>query len=148
MKKLTRVTALIVLSMSAALAQKLSMSNLPPAVQKTVQAEAKGAAIRNIVKETEHGVVQYEVETMLNGRHRDFDVAADGRLLAVEEETSLDTIPEAAKASIVKKAGGGRLGQVELVTRGGETLYEASFTGKDGRTHEVLVKPDGTETRE
>jgi hypothetical protein len=27
-------------------------------------------------------------------------------------------------------------------------MYEAGYTGKDGKRHAVLVKPDGTETKD
>jgi hypothetical protein len=36
----------------------------------------------------------------------------------------------------------------ELFKRGGETMYEAAYTGKNGKKHEVLVKADGTETKD
>ena len=58
----------------------------------------------------------------------------------VEEETSIDSIPAAAKAAILKKVGDGKLGMVELFMRGGETMYEAAYTTKAGKKHEVLVK--------
>jgi uncharacterized membrane protein YkoI len=128
--------------------QKLQVKDLPSAVQKTVQDQLKGAEITGINKETEKGKVQYEVETMLNGKHRDFNVDAKGVLLVVEEEAALDSIPAAAKAAIEKKAAGGKLGLVEIMTKGGATFYEAAYTGKDGKKHEVLVKPDGTETKD
>ena len=66
----------------------------------------------------------------------------------VEEETTIDAIPAAAKAAILKKAAGGRIDTVELFKRSGETMYEAAYTGKDGKKHEVLVKADGTETKD
>src|SRR5579872_712314 len=47
----------------AASAKKLELKDLPQAVQKTVQGELKGADIRNIGRETEDGVAQYETET-------------------------------------------------------------------------------------
>ncbi len=129
-------------------AQKgVPMKTLPAAVQKTVQEEAKGADIKNISKETEKGVTQYEVETMLNGKHRDFNVDTKGALLVVEEESSIDSIPAPAKDAIMKKAAGGKLGMVELFKKNGETMYEAAYTGKNGKKHEVLVKADGTETK-
>jgi Protein of unknown function (DUF2874). len=131
----------------ATAAGKLRIADLPPSVQKTVQAQLKGAEITGIAKETEKGKVQYEVETMLNGKHRDFDVDANGILLAVEEETPLDSVPAAAKAAIEKKVAGGKLAMVEIVTRAGNTFYEAAYTGKTGKKHEMLVKPDGTETK-
>ena len=128
--------------------KKLQLKDLPPAAQKTVQDETKGAEIKNISKETEHGVAQYEVETMSGGKHRDFNVDTKGTLLLVEEETSIDAIPAGAKAGILKKVGDGKLGMVELFKRGGETLYEAEYTSKGGKKHEVLVKADGSETKE
>jgi len=129
-------------------ANTLALKDLPADVQKTVQAELKGGEIRNISKETEHGVAQYEVETMLQGRHRDFNVDTKGNLLLVEEETTIDSIPAAAKATIVKKVGDGKLRMVERLIRGGETMYEAAYTTSGGKKHEVLVKADGTESRD
>ena len=129
-------------------AKSLAVKDLPPAVQKTVQEQTKGAEIKNISKETEHGATQYEVETMVNGKHRDFNVDIKGGLLVVEEETALDGIPAAAKAAILKKVGSGKLGIVETVTKGADTMYEAGYTAKDGKRHAVLVKPDGTETKD
>jgi len=133
---------------TAAPARKLALKDLPLAVQKTIQDESKGAEIRNIGKETEHGVAQYEVETILNGKHRDFNVDTKGVLLLVEEETTIDSIPAAAKAAILKKAAGGKLGTVELFKRGAGTMYEAGYIGRNGKKHEVLVKADGTETKD
>ena len=128
--------------------KKLELNDLAPAVQKTIQDELKGGEIKNIGRETEHGVAQYEVETMLNGKHRDFNVDTKGVLLVVEEETTIDSIPAPAKAAILKKVAGGKLGMVELFKRGGETMYEAGYTSKDGKKHEVLVKADGTEAKD
>jgi hypothetical protein len=149
MRKLTSMSALIALSLGAALAEKkLALKDLPPAVQTTIQAELKGGEIKSIGKETEHGVTQYEVETMLNGKHRDFDVDTKGKLLEVEEEATIDSVPAPAKAAILKKVADGKLGMVEAVMRGSETLYEAAYTAKNGKKHEILVKADGTETKD
>ena len=142
--------AIAALCGSAMAAEKsLDLKTLPAAVQKTVTDQAKGAEIKNIAKETENGVVQYEVETMLNGKHRDFNVDAKGKLLVVELETAIDSIPAAAKAGIMKKVADGKLGMVETFTKpGSETCYEAAYTTKAGKKHEVLVKADGAETKE
>jgi hypothetical protein len=153
MRKIIGITALLALCLGVAFAQEkkektLALKDLAPAVQKTIQAELKGGEIKSIGKETEHGVAQYEVETMLNGKHRDFNVDSKGKLLLVEEETSIDSIPAAAKAAILKKVGDGKLGMVENFMRGGETMYEAAYTTKAGKKHEVLVKADGTETKD
>jgi len=140
--------SLVLAAATAASGRKLELSDLPPAVQRTVQAELKGASITAISKETEKGVQQYEIETMLNGKHRDFNVDAKGTLLVVEEETTLETIPAAAKSAILKKVGDGKLGMLELFKRGGETMYEAAYTTRAGKKNEVLFKADGTEVKE
>jgi uncharacterized membrane protein YkoI len=137
-----------VLGVSLNAEKKYALKDLPPAVQKSVQAELKGGEIKNIGKETEHGVTQYEVETMLNGKHRDFDVDTKGAVVLIEEETSIDAVPPAAKAAILKKVADGKLGMVETFVRGGETMYEAAYRTKDGKKHEVLVKADGAETKD
>lgn len=149
MRKLTIVFAISALTGAAAAANKLTLKDLPPAVQKTVQETATGSEITSIVKEREKGVSQYEVETMLNGKHRDFEVDSKGVLLVVEEETALDNIPAPAKAGILKKVGDGKLGVVETVTKPGtETMYEAAYTTKAGKKAEVLVKADGIQTKD
>ncbi len=132
-----------------AAAKSLQLKDLPPAVQKSVQDALKGGEIKNIVKETEKGVTQYEVESVLNGKHRDFNVDTKGNVIVVEEETSIESIPAAAKATIMKKVGAGQLGLVETFTKpGSETMYEAAWKDKAGKKHEVLVKADGTETKD
>lgn len=129
--------------------KSLSLKDLPPMVQKTIHDNLNGGQIKSIGKETEDGVAQYEVETMLNGKHRDFNVDTRGNLLVVEQETTLDAIPAAAKASILKKVGGGKLRTIETVQKpGAELMYEAGYTTKAGRHAEVRVKADGTGTKE
>jgi len=147
----TTLLAVIVLACAALTAAKsLQLKDLPAATQKTVQDNLKGGEIKNIAKETEKGVVQYEVESILNGQHRDFNVDTKGNLIVIEEETSIDSIPAAAKATIMKKVGAGTLGLVETFTKGGggETMYEAAWKDKAGKKHEVLVKADGTEAKD
>jgi hypothetical protein len=135
--------------LAGAASKSLQVKDLPAAVQKTVQDTLKGGEIKNISKEVEKGVTQYEVETMLNGKHRDFNVDAKGKLVVVEEEVDMANIPAAAKAAIEKKMAGGKLKMVETVDKGdGVTLYEASYTSKAGKNGAVLVKADGTETKD
>jgi hypothetical protein len=127
----------------------LQLQDLPAPVQQTVRETLKGGDIKSIGKEKEDGIEQYEVETVLNGRSRDFEVDTKGKLLVLEEATTIDAIPAAAKASILKKVADGKLSTVETYSKTGlPMMYEASFADKKGKKHEVLVKSDGTETKE
>jgi hypothetical protein len=152
MRTITVLLAIVAL-VGSALAQgkkgkDLQLKDLPAAVQKTAQASLKGGEIKNIAKEKEDGVEQYEVESVLNGKVRDFNVNSMGALLVVEEETTIDAIPAAAKTGILKKVGDGKLGMVETFTKTGQPmLYEAAYTDKKGKKLEVLVKADGSEVK-
>lgn len=150
MKKIwIALTAVFALSVVSAQAKGLQLMDLPAAVQKTVRETLKGGEIKNISKEVEKGVTQYEVESMLNGKHRDFNVDGKGKLLVVEEEVDIASIPAAARAAIEKRVAGGKLGMVESVTKpDGATLYEAAYTSKAGKKGSILVKADGTETKD
>jgi uncharacterized membrane protein YkoI len=133
----------------AAKPKALQVKDLPATVQKTVQDTLKGGAVKNISKEKEDGIEQYEIESTLNGKSRDFNVAADGRLLVVEEATTLDAIPAAAKAAIQKKTAGGRVTTVETFARPGKALlYEAAYKDANGKRHEVLVDAGGKEVKD
>ncbi|MCU1386166.1 MAG: hypothetical protein JWL71_4863 [Acidobacteria bacterium] len=127
----------------------LQLSDLPFNVQKTVKDTLKGGTIKKIAKEKEDGIEQYEIESTLNGQSRDFNVAADGRLLAVEESTTLDAIPTAARAAVRKKVGAGTVTMVETFAKPGKPLlYEAAYTDGKGKRHEVLVDADGKEVKD
>jgi hypothetical protein len=132
----------------AAKPRVLELKDLPASVQKTVQETLKGGAIKNIAKDKEDGIEQYEIESTLNGQSRDFNVAADGRLLVVEEATTLDAIPAAAKAAIEKKVAGGVVTTVETLSKPGKPLlYEAAYKDAKGKRHEVLVDADGKDVK-
>jgi hypothetical protein len=149
MKPIRLAAAIVLFLSSLSLAAALKLTDLPAAVRKTVQDTLKGAEIKTISKEVEKGVTQYEVETMLNGKHRDFNVDAGGKLLVVEEEIDLAAAPAAAKAAIEKKVAGGKIRMVESVNKSdGAVLYEAAYTSKAGKKGSILVKADGTETKD
>ncbi|MCK4660286.1 MAG: PepSY-like domain-containing protein [Phycisphaerae bacterium] len=60
-----------------------------------------------------------------------------------EEKVSLDQVPPAVKATILKEAAGAEITEIERETKNGKTVYEAEFL-RDGREIEVKVGPDGT----
>lgn len=138
------IALLAVAGIAGAAAKSLQLKDLPPAVQKTINENLKGATIKNIAKETEDGKVQYEVESVLNGKTRDFNVDTAGKLLVMEDEVSIDSIPAPAKAAIQKTVGTGKLTRVESVTEGVVTTYEAAYTTKAGKKMTTDVRADGS----
>jgi len=121
----------------------VKMKDLPPAVQKTVAEQTKGARIKGMSKEVEKGITMYEIEIMVNGKSRDLLIDASGSLVSVEEPVAIDAIPPAAKAALEKLAAGGRIKGVESVTKGQTVSYEAVIV-KGMKKSEVVVAADGS----
>jgi uncharacterized membrane protein YkoI len=142
------ISALLLASCAVAADSKMKLSDLPPAVQSTVKDQTKNATLGNISKEKEKGKTMYEVESTVNGKSRDLMVDITGKLLSVEEETTLEGIPAAARAAILKKVADGKIKKVEILTQGSTVSYEAAYTGKNGKSAEVGVNADGTPHKE
>jgi len=121
----------------------ITMKDLPAAVQRTVQEQTKGATIRGLSKEVEHGKTIYEVELTVNGHGKDVSMDASGAVIEVEEELALESIPGAARAAIEKAAGSGQITKVEKVSGGKQIAYEAHLH-KDRKRSEVKVSGDGS----
>jgi uncharacterized membrane protein YkoI len=125
---------------------KVKMEDLPKAVQDAVKEHTKNATLVGLSKEVEKGKTMYEVETKVNGLTHDVLLDKSGKVVSVEEETTLDKIPSAAKAAIEKKATGGKITKVETVTEGSKVSYEA-VVNKNGKNSEVAVNADGSAHR-
>lgn len=147
--KLTQNTALVVglvlLVGGTALGQqkKIKRSELPAAVEKTVQAQSQGATVRGFSEEKENGQTFYEAEMLVNGHTRDVLMDANGIVVEVEEEVVQDQLPAEVKAGLAAKAGKGKITKVESITKKDKLVaYEAHIT-TDGKRSEVQVGPDG-----
>ena len=60
---------------------KMSVDQMPAAVQTTIQKEAQGGAIAKGEKETEDGKTTYEADATINGKPYEIKVAEDGTLI-------------------------------------------------------------------
>ena len=123
--------------------KKLQRSELPPAVQKTVDEQSKGATVKGFSTEVEDGKKIYEVQLTVNGHGKDVSMDAQGHVLEIEEETSLESLPAAVRDGLTKAAGKGTIRKVESLTKNGKLVaYEAAVkTGT--KNSEVQVGPDG-----
>ncbi len=147
MRKLILMTMLILglATLSTVFGQegKIERKDLPAAVEKTVARESKGATIKGFGVEKEDGKTTYEVEMMVDGRSKDLSIDADGNVLSIEEEVSMDSLSADVKAGLTKAAGAGTMGKIESLTKGGKLVaYETVVT--TGKKHsEIQVGPDG-----
>ncbi len=137
------VVAAFSMTLVASAEKKIERSALPPAVEKKVQEQSKGATIKGFSSETENGVFQYEVETMVNGHSRDLAVAKDGTLLEVEEEVSMDSLPAAVKSALMARAPGAKITKVESLTKKDKLVAYEAATLKGAKKGEIQVGPNG-----
>jgi uncharacterized membrane protein YkoI len=127
----------------AAQEKQLQRSDLPAPVQKTADAQSKGATVTGYKKETEAGKPAYEVKMTINGHSKDVTIDPSGALLEIEEQVALEALPAAVRDGLQKKAGAGKITKVESITKHGTVVaYEAKVLTA-GKKTEVQVGPDG-----
>ncbi|MGH9723107.1 MAG: hypothetical protein ACRD8O_23090 [Bryobacteraceae bacterium] len=121
---------------------KVKMKDLPPAVQKAVEEQSKGATLAGLAKEVENGATLYEAEIRAGNRTKDVTFDSGGHVVRREEETTLDSIPAPARDAIKKTVGKHKLVLVETVSEKDNTFYEAHY--RSGlRTKELKVDAAG-----
>ena len=123
---------------------KVTLSSLPAPVQSAVKEQTKAAKLVGVTKEVEGGKTMYEVETMVNGKSRDLILDASGAVVEVEQQVEMASLPAAAREAIQKKAAGGKIKKVELLTKGSDESYEAAYVTKSGKSAEYGVNADGS----
>lgn len=137
------VAGLFLAATAFAQEKKLKRSELPPAVEKTVAANSAGATIKGFSGEKENGQIIYEAEMIVNGHSKDLSMTADGSIVEVEEEVAMQALSPDVQAGLQAKAGKGKIGKVESITKKGKLVaYEAKVM-TEGKKSEVQVGPDG-----
>jgi len=121
----------------------VSLSSIPTAVQKTIQAQVGGGQMGDITKETDDGDTIYDVDlTAKGGSDRDFSVAQDGTLLSIEVE--LEETPAAVRKTIQAELNGGSLNSIDKNLDDTDLSYDVSGTDKNGKETDFTVDDDGT----
>ena len=140
---LSLITGLAVLTTTQAQEKKVKREELPAAVEKTVAEQSQGAKIKGFSTEVDNGKRLYEVELTVNGHGKNISMDKDGKIVEVEEEVAMDSLPSEVKAGLTRAAGSGTITKVESLTKGGKLVaYEADV--KSGPKHsEVQVGPNG-----
>jgi len=123
--------------------KKINRADLPPAVEKTVAAQTQGATVRGFNEEKENGKTYYEAELTVNGHSKDILIDPTGAIAEVEEQVDLASLPAAVQSGLQAKAGSGKLGKVESITKHDKIVaYEAKVM-TNGKRSEIQVGPDG-----
>jgi uncharacterized membrane protein YkoI len=135
-------------------------NELPPAVQKTVRAQAPNGEIATVSKTTANGMDAYEIEFREPGTNPKIVVSADGKLLntdmakpagAVERMltptgavgTKFSALPEKVQKTIQSKSPNAEIADISRHESDGRVIYEVEFKDK-GKNPSIRVAEDGT----
>lgn len=123
--------------------RKIKREQLPATVEKTVAAESQGATIKGFSTEVDNGRRVYEVELTVDGHNKDILIDKSGAVLEIEEQVSMESLPQAVQDGLKKAAGAGTIEMIESLTKNGTLVaYEAHVrTGK--KRSEIQVGPNG-----
>src|SRR4051794_32959468 len=97
---------------------KIKHSDLPMQVQQALGQVSQGATIVGYGKEVENGKTLYEIEMKTEKVTKDVTMDATGKVIGVEQEVALASLPAAVKDGLTKAAGSAKITKVESVTEG------------------------------
>jgi hypothetical protein len=140
---------LVIGMVSAADAQEMKFADCPAAVKKALQAEAKGAKIETVHKESEEDEeTVFWADVAIGGRTYAIGVLEDGTLtemnLAIEDkELPFERCPAPVQATFHREAFGEKVGAVGKDMKYGVMIYE-TLVHHNGKPYEIVVAEDGT----
>jgi hypothetical protein len=119
------------------LSVQVELSATPEAVQKTIQTQLNGSALKSLEKDVEDtNSFSYNAQVAKDGREWWFSVDEDGTLLT--KEVTLEETPEPVQAAARQKAAGNPIKSIDesfdheisydVTTTGGVSGAESSFT--------------------
>jgi len=137
------VIALATFSVIQAQEKRIARKQLPPAVEKTVAEQSKGATIKGFATELDKGRRLYEVELTVDGRSKDVSMDKNGRVIEIEEEVAMDSLPVAVQEGLRKAAGAGTIGKIESLTKNGKLVAYEAHVKTGTKRSEIQVGPNG-----
>jgi hypothetical protein len=122
----------------------VKMANLPKPVQTTMREQSKGAKFLGMSSEVEGGKTLYELETMMNGHHRDLLIDGTGKVVEIEVGRDLASLPAALRSGINQLAPKEKVTSVESLAKGDGIVYayEVHVTTA-GKKRSFQLTPDG-----
>src|ERR1017187_2726479 len=119
----------------------VSLAETPPAVQKTIRAQAGGWEVEGINKNVADADISFDVEVTKDGKENSFNVANDGVLSS--REVALTETPAAVQAAIKTQLGDGRLMSIEEDFDPAGNSFDVEAVAPDGGKKSFSVAPDG-----
>jgi uncharacterized membrane protein YkoI len=170
MKKILGAITIVAAFGITAWAEKVTETQLPSAVQQTLNQQKGTNTVKDIEKQTRNGQTVYQVEFSRRGLNPKLVIAEDGTLVrdsraatTTSERTGLgnrindireavrgrtatmriEDVPPAVRKTIEQEAAGRKVADIDRETWKGKTVYEVEFE-QTGRNAQVYIAEDGT----
>jgi len=138
---------LVLVTVGFAREKKIAKSDLPPAVQATVDEQSHGATVTGFTSERKKGKKLYEASLVINGHAKDIIIDESGRVIEVEEEVSFSDLPREVQDGLKAEAGAKDIKKVESLTKDGRLVAYEAVVQKMARHYEIQVGPDGSKLK-
>ena len=138
---------------------KIKFSEAPAPVQATLKAEAKGAVIETLDKETDAGKLVYEADVMIDGKNTEIKVGEDGKIVSrrldaedEEDEKKPTTqmseltveVPAAVKATLTREMGSAKiLGVKRSSGEDGDDVVYKFVAHSDNDDYKLVIRENG-----
>jgi hypothetical protein len=106
----------------------ISLSDLPAPARSAIEGVTAGGKIEKIGREIEGGVIVYDVEAQVGGKHVEYDIDANGNILTSEEEVPYESLPASVRAAVEDYFGSSEGVMASREIEKGETFYEVAGT--------------------
>lgn len=159
MKRNLQIIAILAAFGFTAFAEKVTETQLPPAVQRTLLQQKGTDTVKDIEKETRNGRTVYEVELNRRGLNPKLVIAEDGSVVRDTDTRAandvpgaisariptmrLEEVPPAVRKTIEQHAAGRKVADIDRETWDGKTVFEVEFA-QTGRNEQIHVGEDGT----
>jgi hypothetical protein len=130
-----------VLFVPAAGAEIQPLAQVPPAVQKGIQAQLANGTLGEIDREDEDGETTYTVEITKAGQARDYTLSESGALLRME--VFLRELPPVVQSSIQSYVGQGKVASIDKALDDEAVRYDVEWTTKDGANRSFSLLENG-----
>lgn len=146
---LAALASLAIATSAAAEQTRLKLSECPSAVQQTFVAEAKGARLESIFKQTDDEKTIYRAIVSIASRPYEILVGDDGTLLEkrldeeiVESEVAFSEAPADVRKTFEAESEGNQIKALNKTSQGDKSYYEAGVT-IDGKNYWLMVDGRG-----
>ena len=123
----------------------ITMKDVPFAVKAAAQAAGNGVTFEKVDLDLDNGTATYELAGKgADGKIIEIDVLSDGTIEEVEQEISMDNVPDAVKKMLAKYMPKFKPDKAEKSTRTNfEVFYEFDGQDENGGELDIEIRSDG-----